>query len=232
MLVLLHGFTHTGASWDPVVAELPGRYRVLAPDIRGHGSASEVEPVTLKGVVEDVRRVEPVVLCGYSMGARLALHVALAAPSVRRLVLIGGSPGIADPAERDVRRAADAELADEMERLSIEEVADRWASGTAVLAGQPPAVAAAARADRLRNTPAGLARALRGLGAGALPSLWDRLGEITVPVTLIVGEKDTKFRAIADQMASLFGGPVEVLVVQGAGHAVHLESPEAVAATL
>ena len=40
-LVLLHGFTHTGASWDPVVAALGERYRALAPDIRGHGAASD-----------------------------------------------------------------------------------------------------------------------------------------------------------------------------------------------
>ena len=66
-----------------------------------------------------------------------------------------------------------------------------------MLAGQPPDVAAAAHADRLRNTPAGLARALRGLGTGALPSLWDRLGELPMPVTLVVGERDEKFRAIA-----------------------------------
>ncbi|HWE32986.1 MAG TPA: alpha/beta fold hydrolase [Solirubrobacteraceae bacterium] len=232
MIVLLHGFTHTGASWDPVLAELPGRYRVLAPDIRGHGSASDVEPVSLEGVIEDVRGLDPVVLCGYSMGARLALHVALGAPSVRRLVLIGGSPGLADGSEREARRAADEALAAELERLSIEQLADRWASQTAVLAGQPPTVAAAARADRLRNTPVGLARALRGLGTGALPSLWDRLGEITVPVTLIVGERDTKFRAIAEQMAPLFGGRVELVVVPGAGHAVHLETPASVADVL
>ena len=41
-LVLLHGFTNTGASWDQVVAALPERYRPLAPDIRGHGAASAI----------------------------------------------------------------------------------------------------------------------------------------------------------------------------------------------
>ncbi len=212
-----------------MVAELPGRYRVIAPDIRGHGSASEAEPVSLDGVVGDVLGLEPDVLCGYSMGARLALHVALAAPSLGRLVLIGGSPGIAAAYARDARRRADEALADELERLSIEELADRWASATAVLSGQPASVAAAARADRLRNTPGGLARALRGLGTGALPSLWDRLGDVAVPVTLIVGERDPKFRTIADEMAPLFGGPVDLVVVPGAGHAAHLEAPAAVA---
>jgi 2-succinyl-6-hydroxy-2,4-cyclohexadiene-1-carboxylate synthase len=116
-LVLLHGFTHTGASWDQVVAALPERYRPLAPDIRGHGAASGVRPVSLAAVVDDLSaaaggRVE---LVGYSMGGRIALHVALALPArVRRLVLIGASPGLADPAERAQRRAADERLAEEV----------------------------------------------------------------------------------------------------------------------
>jgi len=78
MLVLLHGFTHTGASWDPVRSELGERYRALAPDIRGHGSASEREPVTLPAVLDDIGALEPerFTLAGYSMGGRLALQFA------------------------------------------------------------------------------------------------------------------------------------------------------------
>jgi 2-succinyl-6-hydroxy-2,4-cyclohexadiene-1-carboxylate synthase len=235
VIVLLHGFTHTGASWDPVRAALPGRYRVLAPDIRGHGTRADVEPVTLDAVVADVAAEAPgsFTLAGYSMGGRLALHLALARPErITRLVLVSASPGLADASERDARRRADEALADEIEAMQIQEVAERWATNTAVLAGQPASVQAAARTDRLRNTPAGLARALRGLGTGALPSLWERLGELTMPVSLVVGERDAKFRAIAEQMPPRFGGPCELVVVPGAGHAVHLEAPETVAAAL
>ena len=82
--------------------------------------------------------------------------------------------------------------------------------------------------DRLRNAPAGLARALRGLGTGALPPLWDRLGELTMPVALVVGGRDEKFSAIAFQMAGAIERS-EVVVVAGAGHAVHLEAPAVVA---
>src|SRR5450755_2966755 len=98
-LVLLHGFTNTGASWDGVVAALRGRYRSLAPDIRGHGTASGVTPVSLEAVVEDVAALTEgmFTLAGYSMGGRLALNAALAlAPRVQRLVLIGASPGLPD----------------------------------------------------------------------------------------------------------------------------------------
>jgi 2-succinyl-6-hydroxy-2,4-cyclohexadiene-1-carboxylate synthase len=232
-VVLLHGFTHTGASWDPVVSALGERYRALAIDIRGHGSASGREPVALEGVLEDLAAVAPdrFTLVGYSMGGRIALHAALALPErIERLVLIGASPGIADPAEREARLRDDERLAGEIESMSIEAFAHRWAQ-TPVLAGQPPDVLAAAHADRLRNRPAGLAAALRGLGNAALPSLWERLGEIRIPVALLVGERDEKFRAIANQMAA--GLPAaEVIVAPGAGHAVHLEAPARVASVI
>ncbi len=229
-LVLLHGFTHTGASWSRVTAALGERYRPLTPDLRGHGAASSSVPVDLDGVISDVDALgrDRFVLGGYSMGGRIAVHAALAMPArVRRLVLIGSSPGLADRDQREARRRADERLAEEVESSSIEQFARRWAQ-TPVLAGLPAAVAEEVHADRLRSTAPGLARALRGLGTGALPSLWDRLGEIEVPVTLIVGERDQKFRLTAEQMAARLP-QARVEVVAGTGHAVHLEAPERVA---
>jgi 2-succinyl-6-hydroxy-2,4-cyclohexadiene-1-carboxylate synthase len=235
-LLLLHGFTHTGASWARVRASLPERYRALAPDLRGHGSAGGAQPVTLDAVLEDLAAIAPpegFTLAGYSMGGRIALHAALSAGlagRVSRLVLIGASPGIADEADRVARFEADERVAAELERLDIEALARHWAR-TPVLAGQPAEVARWVHQDRLRNTPAGLARALRGLGTGALPSLWERLGDVQLPVTLVVGERDAKFTAIAEQMA-LSLPRARVVAVPGVGHAVHLEAPERVAALL
>ena len=232
-VLLLHGFTHTGASWDPVVAALAERYRAVAPDIRGHGAAADADPVTLEAVLGDLEALAPsrFTLVGYSMGGRIALHAALAMPArVERVVLIGASPGIADPAERERRRLADGRLADELDRSTIEQFAQRWAQ-TPVLAGLPDEVRARAHADRLRSTPPGLARALRGLGTGALPPLWGRLIELRAPVVLVAGERDHKFRAIAERMAERIAD-AELAVVPRAGHAVHLEAPEEVAAII
>jgi 2-succinyl-6-hydroxy-2,4-cyclohexadiene-1-carboxylate synthase len=232
-IVLLHGFTHTGASWDPVIAAVGERYRAIAPDIRGHGSASDAEPVTLEAVIDDVGApaLGRFTLAGYSMGGRVALHVALALPDrVDRLVLIGASPGIADPDERAARQRSDEQLAAKIERSEIEDFARRWAQ-TPVLAGLPNEVLARVHADRLRSAPSGLARALRGLGTGALPSLWERLGELSMPTALVVGERDRKFRSIAEEMAVRIPG-AELVVVPGAGHAVHLEAPEEVGAVI
>jgi 2-succinyl-6-hydroxy-2,4-cyclohexadiene-1-carboxylate synthase len=234
-LVLLHGFTHTGATWGPVIRALGERYNAIAPDIRGHGAASGREPVDLDGVIEDIDRLVEggrFTLAGYSMGGRIALHAALVLRGrIERLVLIGASPGIADAHERDVRLQSDEQLADWIEREeSIEKVARRW-ERTPVLEGQPPEVAKFVHENRLLNTPAGLARALRGLGTGALPSAWEHLGELGMPVKLIVGEEDRKFKKIAEQMTAAIDW-CDVIVVPGVGHAVHLEDPEAVAQVL
>jgi 2-succinyl-6-hydroxy-2,4-cyclohexadiene-1-carboxylate synthase len=232
-LVLLHGFTNTGASWDAVVAGLPQTYRPHAPDLRGHGSASGARPVDLDTVVAEIDALAPerFTLVGYSQGGRIALHAALGLPGrIRRLILIGASPGIADPQARAERRRADETLAAWTESVTIEQFVERWAQ-TGVLADQPPAVRAAVTAERLRNTPDGLAAALRGLGTGTLPSLWDQLGELVIPVELIVGERDGKFRATAERMAAALPD-ARLHVVPGAGHAVHLEDPWAVAALI
>ena len=232
-VVLLHGFTQTRQSWRRTVAALGGRYRALAPDLPGHGLAAERRPASFAACAAYVRALAdgPCALVGYSMGGRIALHTALALPGlVERLVLVGASPGIADPAERAERRRADEALAERIEAIGVEAFAEEWGA-QALFAGQDPRVAAAAHADRLRNTPAGLAAALRGLGTGAMEPLWDRLGELTMPVTLVVGERDAKFRAIAARMAPAVPGS-RIELVAGAGHAAQLERPEAVAAAI
>jgi 2-succinyl-6-hydroxy-2,4-cyclohexadiene-1-carboxylate synthase len=232
-LVLLHGFTNSGASWQPVISGLGQRYRALAPDVRGHASASHEDPVTLDAVLGDIANLTDgeFTLVGYSQGGRIALHAALAMPDrVRRLVLIGASPGLADDDERTARRLADERLADRVAAMTIEEFATEWAQSP-VLSGVAPDVAAAAHADRLRSTPTGLAAALRGLGTGALPSLWTRLPELPMPVTLIAGERDAKFTAIAYEMADLLPD-ASVKISPDAGHAVHLERPDAIVEAL
>jgi 2-succinyl-6-hydroxy-2,4-cyclohexadiene-1-carboxylate synthase len=232
-LVLLHGFTNSGASWQPVISGLGDRYRAIAPDIRGHATATAHAPVTLDAVVGDIAALTPdrFTLVGYSQGGRIALHAALALPHrVSRLLLIGASPGLADEAEREQRRLADERLAEHIQAVSIEQFACEWAQ-TPILADVSAEVAATAHADRLRSTPAGLAAALRGLGTGALPSVWERLHELRMPVTLIAGERDAKFTALAHEMARRIPNAT-VTVIPDAGHAVHLERPEAIVEAL
>jgi len=232
-IVLLHGFTQTGRSWEPVIAALGERYRALAPDIRGHGDAAQLLPADFPSVHADVLALAPerFALAGYSMGGRIALSLALAAPEhISRLTLIGASPGIADVEERRARRAADEALAERIEAEGIEAFAASWSS-LPLFADQSQDVAAAAHAMRLQQSPAGLAAALRGLGTGVMEPLWDRLPSVAIPVTLIAGERDAKFRAIAERMAGLLPD-ARLHVVPGAGHAVQLQQPAALAELL
>ena len=229
-LVLLHGFTQTGRSWQPVLQALAARYRAVAPDLPGHGALADRRPASFAACDAYVRALADgrPTLAGYSMGGRVALHAALAlGDRLERLVLVGASPGLADPVERAARAADDAALADRIEALGLEAFVREWGEQP-LLAGMPRGIRELADADRLRNTAAGLAAALRGLGTGAMPSLWERLGELALPVELVVGERDEKFRAIAERMAAELTD-ARLHVVPGAGHAVHLEAPDAVA---
>jgi 2-succinyl-6-hydroxy-2,4-cyclohexadiene-1-carboxylate synthase len=232
-LLLLHGFTQTGRSWALVEAALRGRYRCLAPDLPGHGDLSARRPVSFDAVAAYLAALAPrrFVLGGYSMGGRLALDFALRHPArVERLVLLGASPGLADPDERQARRAADEALAERILADGVEAFAEAWGRQP-LFAGQPRGVADLARAERLRQSADGLAAALRGLGTGVMAPLWDRLGELAMPVALLAGERDAKFRAIAERMAASIPH-ARLHVVPGAGHAAHLEAPDAVAAAL
>jgi 2-succinyl-6-hydroxy-2,4-cyclohexadiene-1-carboxylate synthase len=231
-LVLLHGFAQSGAAWDAVRAALGGR-EALAPDLRGHGAAAAVRPIDAAALVADVLALAPerFELAGYSMGGRLALHVALAAPDrVARLVLVSTTAGLADPTERAARLTADDELADAIERDGIVAFADRWGA-LALWEGESPEVRAAARAQRLAQDPDGLAASLRGFGTGAMTSVWGRLDELAMPVTVVVGERDAKFRAIGQRLVEELPR-ARLAVVAGAGHGLPLEAPAELARLL
>jgi 2-succinyl-6-hydroxy-2,4-cyclohexadiene-1-carboxylate synthase len=228
-LVLLHGFSGTRHAWDRVVERIDGeRYRPLALDLPGHGDASPIDgPMTFDLCVAAVLAAAPerFVLCGYSLGGRVALHVALAAPErVSRLVLVSCSPGIEDNSERAERRAADERLALGLESIPFEQFIEKWRTQQ-LFADDPPDVGERARQDQRRNDPIALATVMRGLGTGEMAPLWSRLGELQMPSTFVAGERDTKFRSIGERVVGLM--PDAELVVVPGGHGLPLESPGA-----
>jgi 2-succinyl-6-hydroxy-2,4-cyclohexadiene-1-carboxylate synthase len=170
-------------------------------------------------------------LCGYSMGGRIALHVALAAPErVEHLILVASTAGIDDEAERAARREADERLAVFAEAATIEQFANRWAAHP-LFAATPPEAARIWREDLLRNDPCALAAVLRGLGAGAMEPLWDRLPHLTMPATVVAGERDEKYVALADRLAATLPDAT-VILVPDAGHGLPREAPAAIATAI
>jgi 2-succinyl-6-hydroxy-2,4-cyclohexadiene-1-carboxylate synthase len=227
-LVLLHGMTGAGTAFDHLRETLGARFRVIAPDLPGHGDSQEA--TGWEDALEELRDAlprEPFFLAGYSMGARLALAFALRHPaSVRAVVLESGSPGIEDPAERDRRRAEDAQLAALVLREGVAAFVARWEEHPTLsgLRNLPGPLASALRERRLRSSAAGLASALRHLGAGAQPPLWNELPGLRTKALLLAGEGDAKFSDVARRMAEGIAG-ARLRLLPGCGHSPHLEAP-------
>ena len=194
-----------------------------APGLPGHGDAADAR--SWEEALARLEPDEPVELFGYSMGARLALALALRRPErVARLILESGAAGIEDPAERARRKADDDALADFIEANGMERFVKRWEQHPTLASLRP--FAAQLRPERLAHRPTGLASALRFLGSGAQPSLWGGLRDLRVPVRLIAGAEDEKFSGIAQRMRALLPD-AELTLIPECGHAPHLERPKA-----
>ena len=220
-LVLVHGFTQTGRSWDAVADHLADRYEVVTVDAPGHGGSAGVEADLVAGAALLGTTAGRATYVGYSMGGRLCLHLAVARPElVERLVLVSATGGIDDDGARASRRASDEQLAASIEHDGVDAFLDRWVAQP-MFATLPDT----GLDDRRRNTAGGLASSLRLAGTGTQEPLWDRLPALTMPVLLVAGSLDAKFVAAAERMAGLIPH-VTLAVVDGAGHTVHLERPE------
>lgn len=247
--LLLHGFTGSAAAWeggvtsclrsagvDAVAIDLPGHghraRRGEADDFSLDGVFRQIDSASSSGSVkadgaDDAARAVGVV--GYSMGGRLALHYAVRHPDrVSRLVLESSSPGLEDEYARSERRGLDQALAERIVAHGVARFVDEW-EAMPLFASQrsmPGPVREAMRRRRLDNDGASLAAALKGLGTGALPSLWSELPTLAVKTLIVVGALDEKFVEIGERMVELLPHG-RLVVVPGAGHAVHAEDPTA-----
>ena len=227
--MLVHGFTQTAGSWARVCSGLGDRFEVVTVELPGHGRSPMPEPAMglFKAAEALARAGGAATYVGYSLGARHLLHLALQQPDlVARLVVVGAHPGIEDAEQRRQRLEADELLASEIERGGddkVPEFVDAWLAGPlfAHLSQEQ-----ADRASRLSNTAAGLAASLRTAGTGTQAPLWDRLHELEMPVLVVVGESDDKFRPIAARTAELIGPNARLAVMAGAGHAACFERPD------
>ena len=235
-MLFLHGFMGRSGDWDGISTGLDRRFFRIAVDLPGHGASSGMPPAsyTIGGAARCVLEVLEgagvgrATIVGYSMGGRLALYLALRHPDrCAGLFLESASPGLEGVEERAARRRADEEKAARLEGGDFPGFLHDWY--------RQPLFAPLARdegllrqtvEDKRRNDPAELARALRGMGTGSQPSLWNELPDLRVPALTVAGGLDGKFVGISRRMASI-NPEMRPAVVPGAGHNVHAEAPGA-----
>ncbi len=237
-LVLLHGFTGSATTWIPAMDRLSPGYRTVAIDLLGHGRSDAPVDAHRYGFEQSARDLLAVFdalgiaragIMGYSMGGRLALFLAAVAPErVSALILESSSPGLREDAARRARAAQDAGLAAMLERDGVAAFVDHWEELPLFRSQSrlPDTVRAALRAQRLQHTPVGLANSLRGIGQGVQPPMHDRLPLLRFPTLFIAGALDPDYCALGREMHRVIPAS-RLVIVPDAGHAVHLEQPEA-----
>ena len=236
-VVLLHGFTGSGDSMSDLVS--PYTNRVIAPDLIGHGlspAPDQLGVYKMEAMVGQLHHLiqerfeVPGVLCGYSMGARLALSYSFEhSQDISGLVLIGGTPGIEDQEEAAERAANDARLASRIESEGVSEFVDYW-ERLPLFASQihlPDEVKRSIRRIRLAQRSHGIANSLRMASTGLMRSMWKELENLQIPTLLITGVYDQKFTELAEQVERAVPSARHV-IIPNAGHAAHTENPAVV----
>lgn len=225
-IAFLHGFTQTRQSMHGLINNLhvlSPQISALAVDAPLHGESQHVVTDVPGAADALVETVGPAIYLGYSMGARICLHAALQHPkSVHGLVLLSGTAGIVDPAQRQHRQDADNELANHVEQVGTQQFITEWLAKPmfALLPDDPQDIA-----QRCTNKASSLATSLRMCGTGTQQSLWDKLPTLSMPVLLVAGAHDEAFCQHARRMQELIGPHASVHIVHDAGHSVHLEQP-------
>jgi 2-succinyl-6-hydroxy-2,4-cyclohexadiene-1-carboxylate synthase len=234
VVVFLHGFLGAKEDWLPVMSRVTPQADCIALDLPGHGEhRGQVHVPDYAGVIawlEEARlRLAGVAwhVVGYSLGGRVALAYACAYPAhVRSLTLVSASPGIDDATERAQRRARDADWANDLTSLPPETVLNRWyAQSVFSSLCTKSEMRSELIARRCNGNMSQFADVLRAWGPGSIPSLWNRLNTLPMPVQWIAGEGDPLYTAMGERIHAV-APAVNVRSIAGAGHTVHLEQPD------
>lgn len=229
-VVFLHGFPFDRSMWRGQVERLSASFRVIAPDLRGHGETTATrEPSTMEEMAEDVvalldeLNVPRAVVCGLSMGGYVSLALYRAHPSRVRALVLADTRAQADTEEARRTREENARraLAEGMEPI-VEAMLPKLLSAR-TREGEPATVARVRRM-MLGVNPEGAAAALRGMALRRDQTVL--LSEIDVPVLFVVGSEDAITPpSESEAMHALVEGS-RLKVVEGAGHVSNVERPE------
>jgi 2-succinyl-6-hydroxy-2,4-cyclohexadiene-1-carboxylate synthase len=235
MMIFLHGFVGSMVDWLPACHHFSSDYQCLLLDLPGHGktqatrSSDYTVSATARSLIRllDSKKTGPSVLIGYSMGGRLALYLAVHYPDYfDKVILVSTSPGLQKKKDRLARQINDKRLADEMGNMTIEAFLQKWYDQPLFNSLKEHPKFEELLRQRLGNQVKNWPASLRGMGVGKQPSLWNKLEYLKMPVLILVGEKDQKFRYIAFQMKDLNPNFI-ISIIPQCGHVIHVENEDA-----
>jgi 2-succinyl-6-hydroxy-2,4-cyclohexadiene-1-carboxylate synthase len=233
-ILFLHGFLGSGNDWRDVIRFFSPKYYCLIVDLPGHGKTGVDEcgdhsfEGTAQALIKFISRFkfEKCFLVGYSMGGRLALFLTLRYPQFfSKTILESASPGLRTRREREQRISQDDRISEELETEDFHSFLRGWYSQPIFEGLMASKNFDGLLTSRLRNNPKMLAQSLRFLGTGAQPTLWEELRQNRIPILLLVGENDIKFKSIAREMANS-NRSVHTETIEGCSHNIHFQKPE------
>jgi 2-succinyl-6-hydroxy-2,4-cyclohexadiene-1-carboxylate synthase len=232
-LLFLHGFLGNSQDFNEVINLLSEDFYCLTVDLPGHGKTRVcgdedcyTMSATASALIEllDSLKIAKCGLIGYSMGGRLALYLVLNFPSrFSEVVLESTSPGLKTAEARLTRLKSDLNLAQELELIDFQHFLIKWYQQPIFQSLQNPTDLDKLIEKRRENNPVELAKSLRNMGTGKQPSLWTQLSQNKIPLLLLVGESDHKFRSINEEMMSL-SDITQLRIIPNSGHNIHWEN--------
>ncbi|MFZ1291776.1 MAG: 2-succinyl-6-hydroxy-2,4-cyclohexadiene-1-carboxylate synthase [Melioribacteraceae bacterium] len=237
-IIFLHGFTGNINDWEFLENKIPQKFTPIFIDLIGHGKtsspdnaelySSKSQIIFLKNIIDELKLNE-IILCGYSMGGRLALEFSYKYPqNVKSLILESTSFGIEDKNERTDRIKNDIKIAENLKRISLEEFLDFWFELPLFnsLKNLHEEKLLKIKKERLfSNNKIGLRNSLLGFSTGKMKNYFLHASKFKMNILLINGELDTKFTQIGEKVIPFLpNGKLEI--VKDAGHNIHLEKPE------
>ena len=231
-LIFLHGFSGDSREWQAVGEQLSG-YSRLYVDLPGHGGSADVFVASFDDVCRELQEtlisynILKFWLVGYSLGGRVAMYAASQEkiPGLQGLVVEGGHPGLQDKALRAGRFHSDEAWAKRFRSESLSTVFDAWYRQP-VFASLNDAQRQELVALRANNNGPRLADMLMATSLAVQPDLRAALHARIYPFWYLCGERDLKFREIAERLNASHH------VIPHAGHNAHRENPAAVARCL